>query len=431
MKLMKKMKEQSIVEKNQSLNTKNSESKSISSIIDANIGKRLIASLLDGFLSIFLFLFFSIICLTPIANNAFNYSGLQSLGLQYQTASHLYVFEQGSESGDKFLIEVKDYTEKINGNYDNKIISLANREDLEPSYYLEHLHYYYTSFLTGENIEMPTNTSTHTYNMVDDHFVSPDYMDKNSDNLLPKDVYNDKWFNEEILKVDNDGSDFFETNDINVLATIKDNIDVKKCEKYLRNLLNSASADLYYRSYYQDINNNIKYIQLFIVLPSFVVTLCLVYLLPTMLFKNGETLGKRFMHLAVIGSNGYKAKKRQYVYRFLVFFLEIGLSTFIVGIGFTSIATLCLGVLILFIATLISKSHRSLHDYLAMTLVVDANKSVWFDSYEDEQQKIKELNEKMEKYKKVKVENKNIIQVGSTIIDENFAKKQKSNNKNK
>lgn len=426
------MKKLSMVEKNQNSNTKNNKTtNSISSIVEAHIGKRLIASLLDGFIAIFLFLFFSIICLTPIANNAFSYSQKQVLGYQYQTASHLYVVVQRDEAGVETNIEVKDYSEKINPNLDITLSSLANREDLEPNYYLDHLHYYYTSFLTGENIEMPNNTPDKTYDMVNDHFVSPDYLTKNKDNLLPKEVYTDKWFNEEILKINGDGAAYFEINDINNLASIKSLENNDDLIKFLRNRINDAAGDLYYRDYYQKLNNDLKLIQLFIIGPSFVAAMLLVYLLPTMLFKNGETLGKKFMHLAIISKDGYAAKKRQYIFRFIVFFFEIALSTFVVGIGFTSIATLGVGILALFIATLINKDHRSLHDFAAMTLVVDANKSVWFDSKVEEQQKLDEINKNMEKYRSQKIENKNIIQIGDKILDDELRKKVEKQNKNK
>ncbi len=427
------MKKSFVAEKNQNLNTKNNTAKSdsISSIVEANIGKRLITSLLDGFIAVFLFLFFSMICLTPLANNAFSYSQKQVLGYQYQTASHLYVVVQKDEAGVEYNIEVKDYSEKINPNLEMALSPLANREDLEPNYYLEHLHYYYTSFLTGENIEMPNNTANKTYDMINDHFVSPDYLTKNKDNLLPKEVYTDKWFNEEILKISGDGAAYFETDNENKLATIKTLDDNTDLIKFLRNRINDAAGDLYYRDFYQQLNNDIKLIQLFIIIPSFVITMLLVYFLPTMLFKNGETLGKKFMHLAVISKDGYAAKKRQYIFRFVVFFLEITLITFVVGVGFTSIATLGIGVLALFIATLINKDHRSLHDFAAMTLVVDANKSVWFTSKEEEQKKVEEINKNMEKYRSQKRENKNIIQIGDKILDEDLRKKVEEENKNK
>lgn len=421
-----------MVEKSQTLNTKNINQNegSISSIVEAHIGKRLIASILDAFIAIFIFIFLSVIILTPIANAAFSYSSCQTLGLTYQTSSHLYVVEQTTESNKKVYIDVKDYTEKLQTDFYSQIVCLSKIDNLEPIYYLEHVHYYYTSFLTGENVVMPNNTSSKTYEMEKDNFVSPSYKKVDENGLLPKDIYTNKWFNEEILKINSEGKEFFEISDINEVAIIKTFEDNSKVIKFLQNAINSASGDLYYQDFYKDLNNKIKLIQLFIVLPAFVITMLLIYFLPTMLFKNGETLGKKFMHLAVISKNGYSAKKRQYVYRFLVFFVEITLFTFIVGIGFTSIATLGVGVLGLFIATLINKDHRSLHDILAMTLVVDANKSVWFNSFEDEKRSIDELNERMEKYKSVKIENKNIIQVGNKIVNEDY-KKIVKNKKNK
>jgi len=66
-----------------------------------------------------------------------------------------------------------------------------------------------------------------------------------------------------------------------------------------------------------------------------------------------------------------------------------------------------------------------------MTLVVDANKSVWFDSKVEEQQKLDEINKNMEKYRSQKIENKNIIQIGDKILDDELRKKVEKQNKNK
>lgn len=395
----------------------------IASIIEANIGKRVIASLLDGCILVFLFFLGCLFVTTPIANACFDYSSLQLKGQTYQVASHLYVYEENDSAGNSYFIEVKDFTEKINNSNNASIIPLVNKTNLEPTYYLEHLHYYYSSFLTGENVEMPNNKTDKTYDMVNDYFVSPDYLDYVKDtNTLPKDYYTDEWFNNNVLKVNDEGKDYFETSDIKVLATIKENADKEEAIKYLRNQINNAASDLYYRSFYQDINNSLKGIQLFIVLPTYVLSMCIVYLLPTLLFKNGETLAKKFLHLGVISKDGFAAKKRQYVFRFLVFFFEISLSLFVVGIGFTSLATLGIGVLILFALTMLNKDHRSLHDFAAMTLVIDVTKSVWFNSLDEESKKAQELEEKMNRYKSHKVENKNIIQIGGKVIDKENSK---------
>ena len=100
----------------------------------------------------------------------------------------------------------------------------------------------------------------------------------------------------------------------------------------------------------------------------------------------------------------------------------LSFSAFVVGIGLTSLATLGIGILILLLCTLISKQKRAPHDYAAMTIVVDTPKSVWFESPEEEIKYAEELEEKMAKYKNTQIIDKKVIQVGSTIIDEEVKK---------
>ncbi len=402
---------------------KNENSEPLHSIVEAGIGKRLGAAILDGLVAIFLWLFLAMIVMTPIANAGLGYSANMNLGYQYQIASHLYVYQQQDDNGDISIVEVKDMTEKVDANKESQISSLTKQTNLEPAYLLSHLYYYYSSFLTGENVELPNPTSSKTYDMVEDHFVSPDYLDNVVDTQLkPAEYYTVKWFNNEILSVSDKGADYFDNTDENVLATIKEGVDADKAITFLNSLISNAQGDLYYRDYYVKINNTIKWNQAFIIIPPYISVMGILYLLIPMLSKNGETIGKKFCHLAVISKDGYSAKKRQILFRFFVFFVEISLSLFAIGVNFTSIATLGVGVFILLMATLISKSHRAPHDYAALTLEIDAQKSVWFDSPEIEQRHIDELEAKMERYKSSKVENKNIIQIGGKIIDEDLKK---------
>src|SRR5574344_511261 len=372
---------------------KNENSEPLHSIVEAGIGKRLGAAILDGLVAIFLWLFLAMIVMTPIANAGLGYSANMNLGYQYQIASHLYVYQQQDDNGDISIVEVKDMTEKIDANKESQISSLTKQ------------------------------TSSKTYDMVEDHFVSPDYLDNVVDTQLkPVEYYTVKWFNNEILSVSDKGAEYFDNTDENVLAAIKEGVDADKAITFLNSLISNAQGDLYYRDYYVKINNTIKLNQVFIIIPPYISVMGILYLLIPMLSKNGETIGKKFCHLAVISKDGYSAKKRQILFRFFVFFVEISLSLFAIGVNFTSIATLGVGVFILLMATLISKSHRAPHDYAALTLEIDAQKSVWFDSPEIEQRHIDELKAKMERYKSSKVENKNIIQIGGKIIDEDLKK---------
>ncbi len=421
-------------EKNLNLNTKSDSAERLTSLTEANLGRRLLAAIIDFLLAVFVWFTLVLTVTTPIANEAMGNRETTQLGIQYQIASHLYVYQQQDDAGNKTIIEVKDLTEKLDPEKLSDVAMVSKIDGMDLDSYLNHLVYYYTVFKTGDvsRCELPNNTSTKTYDAVNDHFISPEYNVFVKDTqTLPKDYYTISWFNKQFTTTE-EGKTYFDCPDENVLATIKTDLtdDAKtKCNLYLRNKIYEATRDFYYSGFYQNINSKLKANQVFIVLTPLIFTLCLIYLVPSMCFRNGETLAKKFLHIGLVSANGYTAKKRQFVLRFVVFSCEICLSLFIVGIGFTSIATLGLGCFFLLIGTMISKTHRSVHDYAAYTYVIDTQKSVWFDSKEDEESHLNELVSNMDRYRSRKVVNKNIIQVGDQIIDEQIKKEVEEANK--
>ena len=65
-------------------------------------------------------------------------------------------------------------------------------------------------------------------------------------------------------------------------------------------------------------------------------------------------------------------------------------------------------------------------------MVVDARKSVWYKDEFEETSMTKEFNENMKKYRKEPVQSKNVIQVGSTIVNEDIKKEiEESSSKSK
>ena len=178
-------------------------SETLTSIVEVNVAKRTLAAFLDLLIAIFTFFLLAMEVMVPIANATLHYNENVNNGQIYQTSSHLFMYEQTKENGEKELIHVKEYTEKLNPNLDARIVSLSNNQDYDSSLYLDNLRYYYLSFLTGENVEMPNDREGKHYDMVNDHFVSPDYQENVKDTtILPKDYYTENWFNKEILKVE-------------------------------------------------------------------------------------------------------------------------------------------------------------------------------------------------------------------------------------
>lgn len=418
--------------KNQSLVTKNNEDNEnkISTIEEAGIGKRLFSAIMDAVVFLFLGMILYLFVFTPIAKAGFNYEGNQVLATQYEVASHLYVYQQADDDYVYHVVEVKDYTEKMDASKSARVQPLYQIDNTDYKWYLSHLHYYYTSYLTGKNIELPTNTSSKIYDPIADHFVSPNY-DKyvQNTNMYPYEFYTDDWFASSILKIDNPDSYFIR--DKSKISFI-DQISLKEGAgdsiKLLKEYCYNATGEFYNSDYFSGINNSIKWSQIFIVAMSATISFSVFYIIIPLIFKDGSTLGKKVNKLALISSSGYSVKKRQVIFRQVVLFVELGLSSCIVGIGLTSIATLGVGVVILLICTLISKTHRAPHDYAAYTLLVDVPKSVWFDSPEAETKAATELNEKMAQYKNKKIIEKSVIQIGDEIINDDF--KQEINEEN-
>ena len=390
----------------------------------ASFGKRLLAGILDGGFFALIWFILAMFVMTPIMNSTMHYSDQMVLGLQYQIASHIYVVRQSIDinTGEQQLIEVKDYSEKLDESKTSEVMGLNESSDLSSNYLLEHLQYFYCNYLTGKDIELPNNTEYHTYDMIADNFVAPNY--NNEIELLDgtrgyaKDKYTPEWFFVNKLE----SNEMYSFNEESGKYVAKEGIDEEASRKFLRNKVGVAQKDLYYQDFYTEMNNKIKGSQLCIALIPFVVDLLVVYLLFPMIFKNGETLGKVTAKICLVNKNGYSVTKPQVLFRFFAFAFEISLFTFVVGIGFTSLATLGIGVLILMFIALFDKKHRTLHDFIAGTLIVDTNKSVWFKNIDEEERYRENLDNNMAKYRSRKVEEKGVLQIKGEIVDEEALK---------
>ena len=89
---------------------------------------------------------------------------------------------------------------------------------------------------------------------------------------------------------------------------------------------------------------------------------------------NGQTIGKFITHLIVLTSDGYKCPKYKQLYRWLIYFLELAFG----------IATFGGGLLIPYTMFLFTKKRQALHDKIAKTVVVDGERSIFYDSAKEE-----------------------------------------------
>ena len=266
---------------------------------------------------------------------------------------------------------------------------------------------------TVKDADKIVNNSSYLIKNPED-YKSPEYnvefKDDNGNMVLPKFYYNESWFN-------------------TLVADVTSVDDAKK-------IALDAIKDFVSSSYIINIENKLSKTQIFVIIPSFVLSYSIFFIAIPLIFKNGETLGKKTFNIGFVTKDGYNVKKRQIVFRQLLLFLYVGLFTFIIGFEITTcVATLCLGVSIYFITTAISKTKRSFVDYFSYTYLIDTRNSVWFNTPEEQAQKEKQIEENVSKLKIDKEPLKNILQIGGEIVDEEakkeFLEQQEKTGKNK
>ena len=375
--------------KSQNLDTKSSELKTLE---QASFAKRLLAVLMDAVLAAFIMLGFIALVFVPIGDKGFHYSEKMALGVHYQIASKLYVYFDQDDDGNMIVYDIPELN-KASSNAD--YIKLVDYESDDVEFFRARLKYYYLNYKTGVDVETPENGNVEDYR-------APNYLEE-IEGKLPSEYYTEDWFN----------ANFGE------ISTVEG----------IKNAVLDANKDFYYSSYFVKLNKELKGIQLFIIMPPFVLSFTIFFIVLPLCFQNGETLGKKFLHIGFVTKNGYHVQKRQIVFRQLLLLLYVSLCSFVIGIGFTSLATLGVGVFIYFLATFISKSKRSPMDYLAMVYMIDTTKSVFFKNAEQEAQKQKELDENMEKYHQGEYDPRHVIQIGGEIVDEDLKKEIEEENK--
>jgi len=400
----------------------------------APLFRRIVAASMDALLAFFIYFILVVYVSTPIARSSSSYDKYVSDIYQYDVASHLFVWEQQDDSSRYNPIEVKDFTEKLNDEYLQKVEEVRNVDSYTLDEKIVHLQYYYTVYLTGDltRVELPNNTETKTYDPIKDRFVSPNF-DIIIDGKLPKDIYTNIYFNTKIMGLnpewEENTSPYFaypvkdEVIDYEGIPVLKDGANSDDAIKKVNELLYQASKEFFYSDYISELQNNVKNIQLWTYVPTYLFVFGIFYILIPMLMKNGQTLGKATLNIGIISNNEYAAKKRQILFRQLVLFAEVSLSLFIVGFGLTSIATLGVGGVIILIVILFNKQRKAPHDFAAMTLPIDIKNSVFFSNAKEEDRHVKNVQENIDKHHSYEPENVNIIQVGSKIVNEDLKKK--------
>ena len=363
----------------------------LTQIKNASFFKRIIAFIMDGALFAFIMFGFIAACFYPIANKAFKYTENRAKLMLYQVASKLVVCKGNDENGSEKLYELSELDQApSNAQYP----SLGEIDGKEDEFYINHVKYYYLNFKTGVNVECPANANPEDYK-------APNYQEE-IDGKPRIEYYTEEWFNEKVASSESTAS-----------------------------LISEAIVDLCNEEFYAKKETSVRLTGYFLVFPAFYLSFSIFFIVIPLVFKNGETLGKKTLHLCFINSQGYAVQRKQIVLRQLFMLLMTSVVCFMIGrIGVGSLAFLGIGIVIYYAATAISKQKKSPADYLAMTLLVDGNKSVWFKNAKVEQEKEEILEKNMEKYQQNKVEDPHVIQVGGTIVNEDIKREIEEENKN-
>ncbi|MDY2913493.1 MAG: RDD family protein [Candidatus Enteromonas sp.] len=120
--------------------------------------------------------------------------------------------------------------------------------------------------------------------------------------------------------------------------------------------------------------------------PSIVISPILSFLLPSVLFRDGRSFGKKAMKIAVISDSGYKASKGQLAIRGLILCLPVWLN--LIPHPFITLPVTTLLFLADYMVLVMHKNHQSIHDLVARTLTVRSDLSLWFANEEIEEEYI-------------------------------------------
>lgn len=181
------------------------------------------------------------------------------------------------------------------------------------------------------------------------------------------------WFNENVLKI-NDSDAIFTLNqgDPTVVAIAKVGVSSTDLAVFYQAAYRTALTDFNQYPPFSSLVTLINQYFLEVVMWSMGVAMVFYYLLMPLALRNGQTIGKKVLGLAVVTKAGYRIQWWQPLVRFLVMVITF----------FTAPATVFGSVLISYTLMVFSKKNRSGNDFLAQTSVIFLKQSLVFANEE-------------------------------------------------
>lgn len=270
--------------------------------------------------------------------------------------------------------------------------------------YEEVVTYYYLNYLTGNVTE--GSPKAPNYN-VEREFV------EGQGKKLAKDYFTVSWYNYNILGIveanpsseksesyftyQKDEKGNFDTSKIGIpkseryssdKGTVVKLTDTDIASKY-KVIYEAAYRNLENQSFFLEVAN--PYYMGFAISASasLLVGGAIIYLLFPVIFKNGQTIGKKILKLGLANYEGYKFKNHQLLMRFmpytvctLAIMLPFWSSTTIIGI------VILILLLVSFALMMASPKRAALHDFCARSIVIDRKTSIIFENFVEEEEYI-------------------------------------------
>ncbi len=188
----------------------------------------------------------------------------------------------------------------------------------------------------------------------------------------------DAIYKQEILKLGSEESNIQNYDEINHTITMIDDSKNDITITYFINIYESTCKNLISNSKIDTLtkeNQSLMLNSLSLIIPVLIIYSFIFDLLIPLFMPYSETIGKKIMHLGLVSKDGYHLKKYYLIPRFLVYtFIEyiLGFATF--GGVF----------LISYTMFLFCKKRRCLHDFVANSVVIDIDNSIFFANKKEE-----------------------------------------------